>query len=105
MILDVVVPTRSLPAWSTDKRERPVEDEIKNGLVPAVPCTLKEKVDDVALIPATTPLSKNVDVANVVAPVKRAKNPFAPPVTPAPPVIPRDEVDTHWVLVPVDQRT
>ena len=57
------------------------------------------------MIPATVPLSKNVDVASAVEEMNLARKPFSPPVTPAPPVIPRDEVATHWVEVPVDQRT
>ena len=32
-----------------------------------VACTVKAKVDEVALIPATTPLSSIVEVPNVVA--------------------------------------
>jgi hypothetical protein len=49
--------------------ETPVEDATLNGLstVDVDDCTLKAKVDDVALIPVTTPLSITVDVPRVVA--------------------------------------
>jgi len=37
--------------------------------------------------------------------VKRARNPFVPPVTPLPPEIPREDVATQIVDVPVDWST
>jgi glutamine synthetase type III len=47
-----------------------------------VEATLKVTDDDVALIPATDPLSKKSPVERDVAEVKRARNPFRPPDTP-----------------------
>jgi hypothetical protein len=49
--------------------EAPVEDATLNGLSTVVvdDCTLKAKVDDVALTPVTTPLSMIVEVPSVVA--------------------------------------
>ena len=73
--------------------------------VAVVDATLKDIKEEVAPIPATDPLSKKSPVESVVAEVNRARNPFTPPVTPAPPVIPRDDVATQSVDVPVDQRT
>jgi hypothetical protein len=60
-----------------------------------VDATLKATDDDVAPTPATNPLSWKRPVESVVAPVNRARKPLMPPLTPAPPVIPSDDVATH----------
>jgi hypothetical protein len=103
--VDDALPKVSLPVVSIAKREDPVEEATLNGLVPAVPCTLKVYVDEVALTPDTVPLSRSSPVESVVGEVKRARYPLVPPDTPAPPVIPRDEVATHRVEVPVARST
>jgi hypothetical protein len=99
----VVPPIPTLPFWSTESIVAPVEDAITNGLVPAVPWRLKVTVDEVALTPETVPLSRNRPVVSDVAEAQRVRNPVVPPDTEA--VIPRDEVATQRVDVPVDQRT
>ena len=81
----------------------PEEEATANGFTPGLPCTLKLKVEDVALIPATVPLSRSDDVARVVAVNHRVAKPVAPPVIDA--VIARDDVDTHLVEVPDVWRT
>ena len=62
-----VTPIPTLPFWMMEKREVPVEDATLNGLTPALPCTLKVTVEDVALTPRTDPLSISVEVPKVVA--------------------------------------
>jgi hypothetical protein len=57
------------------------------------------------LIPATVPLSSKVEVPKVVGDVKRARNPFSPPVIPEPPVIPNDDVEVHMVEAPLERST
>ena len=52
---------------SREKTLAPEEDATANGLAEPLPWTLKVTVDDVALIPATVPLSRSVDVPSVVA--------------------------------------
>ncbi len=98
-------PTPTFPFERTLNSEVPDELATLNGSVPALPCTLNEYEDEVALIPATIPLSSSEDVPSVVADNHLVANPNSPPVTPAPPVIPRDDVDTQRVDVPVDQRS
>ena len=66
---------------------------------------LKLTVEEVALTPATVPLSKRIPVVKVEADDQIAALPAAPPESEAPPVIPKVEVATHWVLVPVVCRT
>jgi hypothetical protein len=102
----VVEPTPTFPLERTVKSEAPVDDATLNGLsaVEVEDCTLKAKVEDVALIPATVPLSRSVEVPRVEAVNQRVAKPMAPPVTPEE-VILSDEVDTHCVDVPVDQRS
>jgi hypothetical protein len=65
---DVVAPTPTFPLARIEKSDTPVEDATLNGLsaVDVDDCTLNANVDDVALIPATTPLSRSVDVPRVV---------------------------------------
>ena len=82
------------------KSDVPVEDATLNGLTPERPCTLKVTVDDVALIPATVPLSRRVEVPSVVAESQRVAKPVEPPVRDE--AIPRDYVATQRVDVPVD---
>jgi hypothetical protein len=97
----VVDPTPTFPLARIVKSDAPVDEATLNGLVleVEVACTLKTKEDDVALIPATTPLSRSVDVPSVVAESQRVAKPVAPPDTDA--VRPRVEVATQRVLVPV----
>ena len=101
----VVEPIPTLPLERIEKYEAPDEEATLNGLRLEVEdgCTLKLKVEDVALIPATVPLSKSDDVARVVAVNHRVAKPVAPPVIDA--VIARDDVDTHLVEVPDVWRT
>jgi hypothetical protein len=85
--------------------ETPVEEATLNGLsaVEVDDCTLKENKDDVALIPVTVPLSKNVEVPTDVADNQRVAKPRVPPLSED--TIPNVEVATHLVDVPVVQRT
>ena len=76
-----------------------VSDATLNGLVEGAPCTLKVKDDEVALIPATVPLSIDTPEERVDADVHRERNPLVPPERD--PEIPRDDVATHRVVVPV----
>jgi hypothetical protein len=91
------IPT--LPLLMIERSEVPVEDATLNGLTPAVPCTLKVTVPDVALTPDTVPLSRKRPVVILDVPVKRARNPGAPDTTPA---RPRVDVDVQRVEVPVE---
>lgn len=95
----VVVPIPTFPFASIEKSEAPVEEETLNGLTPAAPWTLKDTVEDVALIPATVPLSRRVEVPRVVGVSHRVANPNAPPESE--PATPRLDVATHLVVVPV----
>ena len=97
---DVVVPTPTFPLAKIAKNEDPVDDATLNGLIldVDVACTLNAYEDDVALTPENIPLSKNDPVVKAVDDAQRASLPVAPPVSS--PVIPRDEVDTHFVDVP-----
>ena len=95
-------PIPIFPLAETLKKDDPVDEAtLKISLVdPEIPCTLKAIVDDVALIPATVPLSRSVDVPRVVEVSHRVAKPRAPPVRDA--ERPRDDVATQRVLVPVD---
>ncbi len=75
------------PLERTVKMDDPLEEAILNILLvlPDIPCTKKVEVEVVALIPATVPLSKNVDVPSAVEEMNREMNPLTPPVTPPPP--------------------
>jgi len=95
----VVPPIPTLPLLRTVRIVAPVEDAIANGLTPDAPCTLKVTVDEVALIPATVPLSRSVEVPRVVVVSQRVAKPRAPPVRDE--VIPSVDVATHLVVVPV----
>jgi hypothetical protein len=94
-------PTPTLPLAAIWKREAPEEEETANAeLDPAVPRTLNVTVEEVALIPTTTPLSISVDVPRVVEVNQRVANPKAPPeieLAESPSV----DVATHLVEVPV----
>jgi hypothetical protein len=79
------------------------EATLKISAIPFVPRTLKLMVDDVALIPAITPLSRNVEVPIVVGDSQRVTNPKAPPESDA--LSPRDDVAIQRVEVPVDIRS
>jgi hypothetical protein len=98
----VVLPTPTFPLDRIVNIDAPVEDATLNGLraVEVDDCTLKAKVDEVALIPATTPLSRRVEVPRVVAVNQRVAKPVEPPKTPLL-VRPRVLVATHLVVVPV----
>jgi len=107
LVVGVDIPTPTFPLASTVNSDVPDEEATLNGLTAGAPCTLKEYDDDVALIPATIPLSSKVEVPNVVGVSHLVANPYSPPVTPAPipPCIPRVEVATQRVEVPVDHST
>ena len=77
-----LVPIPTFPFWSMVKSAVPVDEEILNGLIPLVPCTLNVKSDEVALMPSTVPLSKKPDGTTVVGELNRATVPSTPPVTP-----------------------
>jgi hypothetical protein len=93
-------PIPTFPFWRIVKSDVPVEEATLNGLTPAAPCTLKVTVEDVALIPATVPLSRRVDVPRVVAVSQRVPKPEKPPATPVE-TTPSVDVATQRVLVPV----
>ena len=95
--VDEEIPT--LPLLMIERSEVPVDDATVNGLTPAVPCTLKVTVEDVALTPDTVPLSRKRPDDSAVAPVHRARKPGVPPERDE---IPRDEVATQRVDVPTD---
>jgi hypothetical protein len=84
------------------KNEAPVDEAtLKMSLVdPDVPCTLKATVDEVALIPATVPLSIIVPAPRVFAVTQRVTIPRVPPVIVEAEML-SDEVDTQRVDVPV----
>jgi hypothetical protein len=103
LAIGVEEPIPTLPFEAIVKSEAPDDEATLNGFTPDIPCTLNEKLDEVALIPATVPLSRSVDVPSVVGVSQRVANPRAPPVNDD--EIPNDEVATHCVDVPVDQRT
>jgi hypothetical protein len=89
-------PTDTLPLTPTSKSETPVLEATMNGSSDPVPCTRKLVVADVALTPATVPLSIDTPILCVVGEVHRARNPVVPPVIPRPSV----DVATHLVDVP-----
>jgi hypothetical protein len=100
----VVEEMPTLPFARILKSDVPVDDAtLKASFVPAVPCTLKVTVEDVALTPATTPLSMKSPAPSVVAEVQRVTSPVVPPETED--VIPRDDVATQRVDVPTDCNT
>ena len=100
----VVVPMPIFPFASILKKEEPDEDATLNIVftLPGVPCTLNVIFEDVALIPATAPLSILNPVESVVGLDQTAVLPVVPPATDA--VIPRVDVGTHCVEVPVERR-
>lgn len=96
----VVEPIPILPFCRIVKSCVPVDDATENGLTPPRPCTLKVMVDEVALIPATVPLSTKVEVPRVVADSHRVAKPDWPPVI-VEAESPRVDVATQRVVVPV----
>ena len=102
----VVTPIPTFPLAKIVKSEAPVEEATLNGLSPVevALCTLSVKLEDVALIPSTVPLSIRVEVPTVVDVSHRVAYPNAPPRTPTL-VRPRDDVATHCVDVPVERRS
>jgi hypothetical protein len=69
----------------TVRMEVPEEEEMLKGSRVVEPWTLKEIVDEVALIPATVPLSKRMPVERLLAVVHLATSPGLPePVRPEP---------------------
>jgi hypothetical protein len=95
-------PTPTFPLAKILKKEVPDEDATRNGSRAGDACRLKVTVDDVAFTPDTVPLSRRRPDESVEAPVQRARKPGVPPERD---VIPRDEVATHRVDVPVERRT
>jgi hypothetical protein len=95
------VPIPTLPLAKIAKSDAPVDDATWNGLRldVLVAWTLNTKVVFVALTPANEPLSKNALVVIAEADDQRASLPVAPPASAV--VIPRDDVATHLVVVPV----
>lgn len=100
LAIGVVDPIPTLPFWRIVNSDVPVDEATLNGLVEGRPCTLNEKVDDVALIPATVPLSRRDEVPSVVAVSQRVAKPTAPPL-----IRPRVDVATQRVDVAVDWST
>jgi hypothetical protein len=91
-------PTPTLPDANTFKYEDPEDEATLNAsFVPALPCILNVTVDDVALTPATAPLSANILVPIAPDPVHLARYPLIPD-----PVTPEALLSTHLVDVPVD---
>ena len=66
------------PLAATIKKEDPLEEATLNGFNVPVPWTLKETVDEEALTPATVPLSINIPVPKVLAPVHLVTKPLLP---------------------------
>jgi hypothetical protein len=75
----VLEPIPTFPFASTVKSDVPDDDATLNGLVAGAPCTLKVYEEDVALIPATVPLSILIPVPTVVGESQRVTNPVVPP--------------------------
>ncbi len=67
------------PAWFTEKSVVPVEEATLSGLTPGAACTLNEYEDEVALIPATSPLSRRVALPKVFEFIQRGTYPTSPP--------------------------
>ncbi len=65
----VEVPIPTLPAEVTVNIEEPEDEETLNGFNVPLPWMLNETVEEVALTPATVPLSKSMPMPVVVAPV------------------------------------
>jgi hypothetical protein len=98
----VVVPTPTFPLARIVKSEDPDDEATLKSprLEVDVAWMLKTKLDEVALIPVNTPLSMSVEVPRVVEVSQRVAYPNAPPCTVVA-ASPRDDVATHFVLVPV----
>ena len=72
------VPMPKLPLEETIISLIPVEEAMANGSRVPVPLMLKAIVEDVALIPATVPLSISTPVPKVEGPVHLARYPLVP---------------------------
>jgi hypothetical protein len=84
-VVGVTLPTPILPEALTTNKEVVEEEEMLKGSSVPVPWTLKEMVEEVALIPATVPLSKRMPVLRLLAVVHLATSPGLPePVRPEP---------------------
>ena len=68
-----VVPMPTLPLLSIVNNDVPLDDATLNGLTPAEPFTLNVNEEDVALIPAYVPESRNRPVESAEADVHRAR--------------------------------
>ena len=73
VMLGVVVPMSTLPLGLTVNRLTPVEVLIWNGFRVVVPWTKRETDDELALTPATVPLSMDAPMERAEALVQRAK--------------------------------
>ena len=74
----VVVPIPMLPAWVMRNTEVPEEEAmLKMSEEPALPCRLKVMVEEVALMPATVPLSLIKPWAKVLTPFQIETKPVA----------------------------
>jgi hypothetical protein len=74
----VVEPMPRLPLAFKMARVTPVEEVILKGSKVVVPCTLKLTVEDVALTPATVPLSAIILLTTVEAVVNLERKPLVP---------------------------
>ena len=73
------------PLAATVNKDAVLEEATLNGFSVPVPWTLKETVDDVALTPATLPLSFKIPVLKVLVPLQTVTKPATPPLTLPPP--------------------
>ena len=89
----VLDPIPTFPFWRMVNSDVPVEDATLNGFCVPLPWMLNVVADDVALIPATVPLSIDTPVPSVVEVSQRVMYPPVPPVRED--TIPSDEVATH----------
>jgi hypothetical protein len=82
----LATPIPTFPAAVIFNIEVPVEEFTWKALLEPVPCTKKLTEEDVALTPATVPLSIITPFPKTVDPVQRATYPFVPvPVCREPP--------------------
>jgi hypothetical protein len=78
----VVVPIPTLPLVATMRYDVPDEEATLSGVRPAPACILNDTEDEVALTPATVPLSRTVEVPRVVDVNHRVTYPGCPPEIP-----------------------
>lgn len=74
----VAVAMLTLPKAVTLKMEEALEEATLKGSKVVVPWILKDTAEEVALTPATVPLSSKAPVDKVEAPVQRATKPVVP---------------------------